>query len=553
MNRIYRLVFNRALGVMQVASEVAQNPGGNAGAAVRLPRLRMHQLAVALAATLASGSAFAACNTVGTTVTCATGSNTNSLANSLNGVTLDIQTGAQLSVLPIVGGSAVALNGDGITVNNQGTVDPTINGGLSLAASGMVLGNATVGGNAINVNNQAGGSINGVVNVLSLLGFGGQALVLQNASGGTNTVVNNGTVGMSIFGAGAFTTADAPAIVSYGGAQTHFTNTGTITGRVGFGGSASATNGNTFLNAGTLNGSVNLGNSTAGNIFTAVSGSSVNNAGIAIAGVLGSVNVNLAAAGVVDGGSASNNSLVLQNSASGPGAGTGGAVTSLDWSRHVNFQNLTVNSGTWNLLGGWGGASATINDGLVNFNNAASFGTGIFYVNGGAIAASTAGLTLANPFALNTGRLTLGGTNAFGLSGVLSGAGGLTVNNTGVVTLGGANLFSGGVNLNAGGLLLGNAGALGSGNLTVGGSASLDTSGAFNLANNIVVNSGGNLNLLGSNAVTLNGSLSGAGNFIKSGAGTLTLGGANLLTGGFSITGGRWRSVRVAVCRPPVR
>ncbi|PZP78367.1 MAG: hypothetical protein DI592_15485, partial [Stenotrophomonas maltophilia] len=256
MNRIYRLVFNRALGVMQVASEVAQNPGGSAITAKRPPRLRAHQLTVALAATLASGSAFAACTTAGTTVTCATGSNTNSLANSINGVTLDIQTGAVLSVPPIVGGSAVNLSGNGITVNNQGTIDPTLNGGLSLAASGMVLGNNSVGGNTINVNNQAGGAIKGLVNIGSILGFGGQALVVQNASGGVSNIVNAGNVDMSILGAGLLTTADAASIVSYGGAQTNLNNTGTITGRIGFQGSATAGAGNTFLNAGTINGSV---------------------------------------------------------------------------------------------------------------------------------------------------------------------------------------------------------------------------------------------------------------------------------------------------------
>lgn len=464
MNRIYRLVFNRALGVMQVASEVARNPGGSAVSAGRVPRLRAHQLAVALAATLASGSAFAACTTAGTTVTCATGSNTNSLTNSINGVTLNIQTGAELSVPPIVGGSAVNLSGNGITVNNQGTVDPTINGGLSLAASGMVLGNNTVGGNTISVNNQAGGAIKGLVNIGSILGFGGQALVVQNASGGVSNIVNAGNVDMSIFGAGLLTTADAASIVSYGGAQTTLNNTGTITGRIGFQGSATAGAGNTFLNAGTINGSVNLGSSVAGNTFTAVSGSSVNTAGIGVAGQVGALAVNLAAAGIVDGGSASNNSLVLQNSATGPGSGTGGAVTTLGWNQYINFQRLTVNSGTWNLQGAWAGAgTTTLNDGLVNFNNAGSFGTGLFTANGGAIAASTAGLNLTNAFNLG-GNLSLGGTNAFSLGGVLSGTGGLTVNNTGIVTLGGANLFSGGVNLNAGGLLLGNAGALGSGN-----------------------------------------------------------------------------------------
>ncbi len=91
---------------------------------------------------------------------------------------------------------------------------------------------------------------------------------------------------------------------------------------------------------------MNLGSSVAGNTFTAVSGSSVNTAGIGVAGQVGALAVNLAAAGIVDGGSASNNSLVLQNSATGPGSGTGGAVTTLGWNQYINFQRLTVNSGT---------------------------------------------------------------------------------------------------------------------------------------------------------------------------------------------------------------
>jgi hypothetical protein len=45
--------------------------------------------------------------------------------------------------------------------------------------------------------------------------------------------------------------------------------------------------GNTFLNAGTVSGSVHLGDSTGGNTFTAVSGSSVNTAGIGVAGQVG--------------------------------------------------------------------------------------------------------------------------------------------------------------------------------------------------------------------------------------------------------------------------
>jgi fibronectin-binding autotransporter adhesin len=313
--------------------------------------------------------AAAACSTSGTTITCASGSNTNNVSNSVNDVTANVQSGAVLSVPPLLGGSSLTLNGNGITLNNQGSIDPTINGGLSLAASGAVIGNSAA--NTININNETGGVINGLVNTSSLYGFGGQALVVQNGSGAVTTIQNAGSIGMSIFGAGANTTADAPAIVAYGGGQVKFTNTGTITGRIGFEAPGAAGVGNTFLNAGTINGSVYLGNSAAGNTFTAVSGSSVNNAGVATAGTMtiGAATVNFAAAGIVDAGTGANNTLVLQNSATGPGSGTGGTVTTINASNYLDFQKLVVNSGTWNLQGNVVSGSAALNDGLVVHHN----------------------------------------------------------------------------------------------------------------------------------------------------------------------------------------
>jgi fibronectin-binding autotransporter adhesin len=250
----------------------------------RLDRVRRNSLAKGIFLALApilvtpflTGTAYAACTTASPVITCATGSNTNNVSSNINNVTVNVQTGAVVSVPPLLGGTAMTLSGNGITLNNQGSIDPSINGGLSLAASGAVLGNSS--GNLINVNNQAGGSINGLFNIASLFGFGGQALVTQNGTGGVSTINNSGTIGMSIFG-GLGSTADAAAVISYGGGQTNFTNnTGaTITGRIGFG-ATTAAGGNTFLNAGTINGSVYLGDTVNGNTFTAVSGSSVNNA-----------------------------------------------------------------------------------------------------------------------------------------------------------------------------------------------------------------------------------------------------------------------------------
>ena len=235
MNRIYRLVFNRALGVMQVASEVALNPGGSAVSAGRIPRLRTHQLAAALAATLASGSAFAAC-TGTTTVNCDSTTTINNYSNATNGLTLNIAAGALLRTPPIVGGgNAATLTGDNVTVNNNGTIDPS---SIVLASPGLVIGNGSANNSAIVVNNNASGQIKGVVNIATLLGFGGQALVAQNVNG-TTTINNAGLISTSLIGAGSV--SDATTVVTYGGAAANVTNTGTIDGRVGLGAGCAVT------------------------------------------------------------------------------------------------------------------------------------------------------------------------------------------------------------------------------------------------------------------------------------------------------------------------
>lgn len=136
-----------------------------------MPRLRAHQLAVALAATLASGSAFAACNTVGSTVTCDPGSVSNYI-NANSGITVNVLAGATLRTPPVIGGgNAATLSGDNVTVNNSGTIDPS---SLILASPGLVIGNGSANNSAIVVNNNSGGQIKGVVNIATLLGFGGR-------------------------------------------------------------------------------------------------------------------------------------------------------------------------------------------------------------------------------------------------------------------------------------------------------------------------------------------------------------------------------------------
>jgi len=488
----------------------------------------------------ASRDALANCALTDSTYTCASGSNTNSFAQSTNNVIFNVESGAVLSVPPIVGGAALTLNGNGITLNNAGSIDPVVNGGLSLPASGAVLGNST--GNAITVNNEAGGRLNGLVNISSLMGYGGQALAVQNGGGasGITAIGNDGSIGMSIFGLGTFTTADAPAVVSYGGAQTQFTNTGSITGRIAFTAPSTSGQHNTFLNAGTINGSVYLGDTPGGNTFTAVSGAQVNTAGVATAGTMtiGPATVKFAAAGFVDAGTGSGNQLVLQNSASGTGSGTTGPVTTISSADYLDFQNLVVNSGTWTLQGNLVSGNATINDGLVGFNSAGVFGSGTLTTNGGGIESSVAGLTLANPIALNGASFALEGSNPFTLSGSITGTGALNISATAPVTLTDANSFSGGITLWSGGLVLGDASAMGSGTLNVAGAATFDTTGAFALANPLQLDAGASLSLLGSNPLTLIAGVSGAGGLSWSGAGTLNLSSIDSSSGSFNVLAG---------------
>ena len=103
-------------------------------------------------------------------------------------------------------------------------------------------------------------------------------------------------------------------------------------------------------------------------------------------------------------------------------------------------------------------------------------------------------------------------TGNFTMSGVISGANGITKTGTGVLILSGANTFSGGLTLSAGTLSIGNNSAAGTGTLTLGGGT-------------IQANSATARTI--ANAVNLSG-----------GSGTLILGAANSFTGGLTLSAG---------------
>ncbi|MGF0238008.1 autotransporter-associated beta strand repeat-containing protein [Rhodococcus sp. IEGM1300] len=474
-----------------------------------------------------SAEALASCSTIGATVTCSgTPLPLNTFASATNNLTVNVGTGTQMNA--VLGGHVLDLTGINITLNNSGTIDPAVLGGaLSVLSGGAFIG--TVATSTVNVLNNVGGIIRGTG---ALLGVGlpltsieGLAIAVHNAAAGTTSITNNGTITSTGLAIGGVTLADAPVIGVYGGSQVNMTNsnTGTVTGRVAFETSAA---GNSFTNAGTINGSVSMGGNST-NTFTAVTNSSVNvGDGVQITvGLGGLINVNLtfAPTGTVDGGASGTNSLILQNP-TGVGGDTSGIGTASS-ATYVNFNNLTINSGTWTLLGPLVSGATTLNGGVAQFNNNATFGSGVLTSNGGIIEASNAGLNVSNLISLGAGGMTVRGTNDTTLSGVISGSGGLTKVDAGQLNLSAANTYLGNTTLNGGIVQLGNNLALSTGTLNFIGATSLSAPGTISLNNAISL--GGTMTATGAGALTLGGLISGSSGITKTGIGSLKLAGAN--------------------------
>ena len=128
------------------------------------------------------------------------------------------------------------------------------------------------------------------------------------------------------------------------------------------------------------------------------------------------------------------------------------------------------------------------------------------------------------------------------LSGVISGAGGLTKTGAGTLTLTGTNLFTGATTINSGTLALSNGAAIADSNAV----SLANTSGVSLVLNNSETigslagggGAGGNVILLGDLTTGSNnantsyaGVISGTGSILKHGSGTLTLTGTNTYTG----------------------
>ena len=137
-------------------------------------------------------------------------------------------------------------------------------------------------------------------------------------------------------------------------------------------------------------------------------------------------------------------------------------------------------------------------------------------------------------------------------AGSISGSGSMTKNgNVSTLTLAGSNSFSGGTQLNGGGLQLANQNALQNSTLTIGPFASLSFAAYINNFNIGGLSGGGGISLtdpvlnpvalsVGGNLpnMTYSGTISGSGSLTQLGPNSLTLSGTNSYIGGTTISGG---------------
>jgi len=198
-----------------------------------------------------------------------------------------------------------------------------------------------------------------------------------------------------------------------------------------------------------------------------------------------------------------------------------------------------IGTGTLTLSGAndfSGGVSLHAGSLIVDSNDA--LGTGVLTVGvTGVILDNAMTASLDNNIAAGSNRrLILAGSNALTLNGTVSGTGGLDKNGAADLTLNGANTYSGGVQLNAGKLIIGNDRALGSGIFNAAAGTTLDTDAARIVTNATVL--GGNVTVAGSNDLTLSGRISSTGGLTKNGAASLTLAGINDFLGGVALNAG---------------
>ncbi|MGY3230956.1 fibronectin-binding autotransporter adhesin [Luteibacter sp. HA06] len=186
-----------------------------------------------------------------------------------------------------------------------------------------------------------------------------------------------------------------------------------------------------------------------------------------------------------------------------------------------------------------------VSQGDVIVASTGKLGTGILTVNAGSdvtmnnATQTVAGIAGGGDIALNGTALTVNGTGtntSFG--GVLSGTGGLTKTGTGTQALTGINTYTGGTAINGGTLQISQDANLGAAGPVSFNNGTLETTATMATSRDLVLNGNGTLNTDTGTTLTSNGNVSGAGALVKNGTGSLVENGVLSMSGGLTNNAG---------------
>lgn len=529
MNKAYKTVFNRSLGVWQTVSELVRCRGmGGSGTAIRWA-----VISGMLSGGLVIGISQVQAQTVidgGATVTVP--GTYPSPWNVSNGLVVG---NSGLGELTIENGGKVSSSGGQMYIGNNsgstGTV--TVDGaGSSLTnANYLYVGNNGAGELSISNGGQVTSSGGGVIGVfgtgkVTVDGTGSSwtsngILYVGNYGTGELIIRNGGTVSSPVGPIYVGINSGSTGTVTVDGTGSDWTSTGSITIGLAGTGTLSISNGGKVSNS---NGYIGQNAGGSGAVTVAGTGSTWTNVGSLYIGQSGTGTLN-----IENGGTVSNTSGIIGDSGNGTVTVDGSGS---DW---TSTGNITVGlAGTGNLT--------ISNDGRVSAGGvavAASSGTGTLNIGSASGEAAVAAGILDTPTVAlgDNGTLVFNHTNTdYTFNPLISGTGSLT-HESGTTLLNGANTYSGATTVSGGTLRAGVANAFSSASaVTVGSGGTLDANGlaqtVASLDNAGVVNVGA-AGIAG-NHLTVAGDYTGNGGVVNL---NTVLGGDSSVTDKLHVTG----------------
>ncbi|MDD5326845.1 MAG: autotransporter domain-containing protein [Phycisphaerae bacterium] len=510
--------------------------------------------AVSLADVLGAGFEISASETIGSL----SGGGTTGGNVNLNANTLTVGDGSNTTYSGVIsgagaltkeGGGTLTLDGTntytGITTLNAGKLSIGADSGLGTAPGGATATQITFGGGTLETSADMTLNAN---RGITLTGAGtidvdaGTTLTYNGIIAGASTLAKADTGTLSLGGTNTYT-----------GATSVDAGTLLVTADQALGTAAAGT---TVVSGATLglSGGVNYSTAEALNISgTGVSGvGALHNVGgdntfagniiLGVASTIGSSGDTLTASGTINNGgflltTAGAGNVTLSGVISGGGGltKTGAGTTTLSGVGNSYTGTTTINAGTLIASGG----AAIADAGAVSLADV--LGAGFEISASETIGSLSGGGTTGGNVNLNANTLTVGDGSNTTYSGVISGAGALTKEGGGTLTLDGTNTYTGITTLNAGTIVLGADAALGTGGLTLGGAAALQSNLDARTVSNTIATGGNILTVSGASNLALSGIISGIGSLtvnMATAADTLTLSGTNTYTGGTTVTTG---------------